>query len=226
MRKKLYLIVIIVIIGITSCQIDEIDLYDSPSFISFTQAEKDTMTLSFLLLGNLDEYDCPIVVQHTGIPSNEKKEFKVSLVTKYTDMKSGFYSIPTKLTFKPMSKLDTFYIKLTNYAELKTEKALLCIELEESQQLLLGDRNYRRLYIQINDNVAKPDWWTDDIVKRYFLGTYSDTKFRLLIQVVKPDLSNTSNSYIRSWALQLKNYLDENPTQDEDGSLMTVTVKK
>ena len=221
---KNYLYLILIIIGVTSCQIDEIDVYSSPSFIAFTNPEKDTIEVSFFMLGNLSEYNCPIVVRHTGIPSNEKKKFKVIALTDSTSMKSGYYSIPSSLTFKPMSHLDTFYINLKNYEELKTSKALLCIELQESEHLLLGDRNYRRLYIKVNDNVARPKWWTTDVVN-YFLGGYSNTKFRLLLEVVKPDLSIISDSHIRSWALKFKSYLDANPTQDEDGTLMKVTVR-
>jgi len=221
MKKFLYLIIIL---GVISCQIDEIDLYNSPDYIAFTNAEKDTMVISFFMLGNLDEYYCPIVVQHIGIPSDEDKNFSVSVVQEHTSMKNNSYNIPASLKFQPMSKLDTFYIKLTNYAELQADHAIVCIELEENDQFQLGDRNYRRIYIKVNDNVAKPDWWTTN-VERYFLGTYSDTKFRLLMEIVKPDLSNTQDAWIRSWALQLKNYLDSNPTQDEDGSLMSVTVK-
>lgn len=213
-----------IVIGVSSCKIDEIDLYKAPSYIAFTNTEKDTMIVSFFMLGNLTEYDCPIVVRHIGIPSEQEKEFAVSVVSDSTSMKNGSYTLPASLKFQPMSKPDTFYIKLTNYAELQTSHARICIELKETNQLLLGDRNYRRIYIKVNDNVAKPNWWNTN-VERYFLGTYSDTKFRLLMQVVKPDLSNTQDAWIRAWALELKNYLDANPTQDEDGSLMSVTVK-
>lgn len=222
MRKYLYLIAIA--LGLTCCKVDNFQLYDSPNYISFTTKTQDTVEVSFFMLGNLQEYDYPVEVRHTGIPGNDTKEFTVTVNNELSSIKSGMYELPATLTFQPMSKLDTFYIKLTNYAELQSTSAFLCLDLKANSIFELGDRDYRRLVLKINDNVAKPDWWTTT-VQNYYLGTYSDKKFRLLMEVVKPDLSNTSDAWIRTWALQLKAYLDVNPTQEDDGTSMTVTVR-
>lgn len=72
--------------------------------------------------------------------------------------------------------------------------------------------------------MAKPDWWNNRVVN-YYLGTYSDTKFRKLVEVVQPDLSNPSEDWIRSWALEFKSWLDANPIPDENGDPMTVPVR-
>ena len=123
-----------------------------------------------------------------------------------------------------MSKLDTFYVKLTNYPELTTASAYLCLELKENAVFKLGDRDYRRIYLKVNDNVARPDWWNSR-VENYYLGSYSDLKFRKLVEVVQPDLSNASEDWIRSWALEFKAWLDANPISDENGDPMTVPVR-
>lgn len=72
---KLYFILIFLILGLSSCSEDEIDTYDSFNYLSFVT--NDTIEVSFLMLGK-DEYDCPIEVRHTGLPSYaEYKDFKV-----------------------------------------------------------------------------------------------------------------------------------------------------
>lgn len=222
MKKIVYLILFVV--GLFGCDEREIKVYDAENYISFTNKEQDTVIVSFFLLGGLTEYECPIEIRYTGIPQDVAQEFNVVSVAERTTMKDGYYRLPDKLEFQSMSMLDTFYVHLVNYAELATAKVLLCLELRENAMFRLGDRDYRRIYLQINDNAAQPDWW-DERVDEYFLGTYSDKKFRLLIQVVQPDLANVNESWIRAWALELKEYLDENPTEDENGSLMTVPVR-
>ncbi len=221
---KRYLYLLIIIIGVSACKIDDIKVYDSTSFISFTRTEKDTMIVSFFMLGGLSEYECPIILQHIGIPSLNEKEFSISVVPEHTTMKNGSYILPSTMKFKPMSMYDTLYFKLLNYPELATSEDLICIELNESRDFLMGDRNFRRLFIKVSDMIAQPDWWTAEVIT-YYLGKYSDTKFKLFVEVVKPDFSEVNISWIRSWALQFKAYLDSHPTLDEDGLLMTITVR-
>lgn len=222
MRKYVYLLLIFV--GVASCDRDDIGVYHSENYISFTNKEKDTVIVSFFMLGNLSECEWPIEIRHTGIPKEEDQGFTLSVVNEKTTLKSGYYSLPTVTTFQPMSKLDTFYVKLTNYPELATTNAYLCLELKENAVFKLGDRDYRRIYLKVNDNVARPDWWNNRVVN-YYLGTYSDTKFRKLVEVVQPDLSDASEDWIRSWALEFKNWLDANPIPDENGDPMTVPVR-
>ena len=223
---KLYFILIFLILGLSSCSEDEIDTYDSFNYLSFVT--NDTIEVSFLMLGK-DEYDCPIEVRHTGLPSYaEYKDFKVKVVEENTTMSRSDFTIPPTFTFQPMSMLDTFYVKLTNYNSLETKSEYICLELEANENFLLGDRDYRRLYLKVDNQVSRPDWWTTSgsvNVTKYFLGTYSDEKYRLLIQVVQPDFSDTSVASIRLWALTFKEWLEKNPQKEADGSTMTVPIK-
>lgn len=224
MKLNYYIFILFLWGGIMGCNIDEIAVYQSDNFISFANSEQDSVVVSFFMLGNLQEYLCPIEIRYTGIPKSEDQSFVVSVVEEETTLKREYFDLPENLVFQPMSKLDTFYVYLENYDDLQKDKAVLCLELKENSVFKLGDRNYRRIYLIVNDNVAKPEWWTTR-VESYFLGTYSDKKFRLLMEVVQPDLSDTSEAWIRSWALEFKDWLDANPTQDENGDMMTVPVR-
>jgi hypothetical protein len=208
---------------------EEVPLYNSPNYISFATRQQDTVILSFFLLGNLSEYDYPVIVRYTGVPVTEPRSFSASIASESTTMPADKIAFPSALLFRPMQMLDTFYVKLTNYAELQTTSKIITIALKENDLFLLGDTNYRTLHVVVNDNVAKPAWWNTR-VENYFLGTYSDKKFRELMRIVRPDLSNTSESWIRAWALEFKIYLAQmveanTPVTEDDGSLMSVPVR-
>ena len=219
-----YLFIALILIGCVACHVNEIECYQDDNYISFVNKSSDTVVISFFMLGNLTEYRYPIPVRNTGIPQKYPMNFKIAVDARVTSMKEGFYHLPDECLFRPMSHLDTFYIQLKNYPALSSETAVLQLNLLENENFRLGDRDYRSIYLKINDNVVRPDWWTDG-VERYYLGSYSEKKFRLLVEVVKPDLTDTKDAWIRSWALEFKEWLSENPTQDESGDLMSVPVK-
>ena len=228
MRKYLYLL--IGLMAIVGCGTDGIELYDSNGYISFVNKESDTIVVSFFMLGNLQEYDLPVSVRFTGDPYKEKKAITISVNEKKTTVAARYYVLPEP-EMNAMSHLDTFKIHLKNYPELQKKTDMLCVELKENDIFQLGDRNYRRIFIKINDNVAKPNWW-DRNTERYYLGTYSDEKFRELMTAAKPDLTGKiDEGLIRTWALKLKYHLEkradspEGPVTEKDGSLMTVPVK-
>jgi hypothetical protein len=226
---KNYLVISLLFLPFAGCETEEVPLYDASNYISFTTRQQDTVILSFFLLGNLSEYDYPVVVRYTGIPVTTPRPFIASVVSEATTMPGDKISFPPALLFQPMQMLDTFHVKLTNFDGLQATSKTITIALQENDHFLLGDKNYRVLHVVVNDNVARPDWWNSR-VENYFLGSYSDKKFRKLMEVVRPDLSDTSESWIRAWALEFKIYLsrmtEENtPVTEDDGSLMSVPVR-
>ncbi|MCR9013213.1 MULTISPECIES: DUF4843 domain-containing protein [Gabonibacter] len=227
---KRYLYSLIVLFAFIGCSTDEVEVYQSEGYISFVEKESDTLVVSFFLLGNLQEYDLPVSVRFTGDPYREKQPISLVVNEKKTTMAAQYYDLPQP-EMSAMSHLDTFKIHLKNYPELQTRTDMLCIELKENDAFQLGDRNYRRMYIKINDNVAKPDWWSRN-TERYYLGAYSDEKIRELMIAAQPDLTGkVDEGMIRTWALKLKYHLEkradspEGPVTEKDGSLMTVPVK-
>jgi hypothetical protein len=75
---------------------------------------------------------------------------------------------------------------------------------------------------------VRPDWWTS-AVSSYYMGNYSEAKYKLFLEVVKVDLDGADNSLIRHYALVFKRYLEErkaagNPAREDDGTEMKVLV--
>ena len=227
--KKLYSLILVLIVGLYSCKTDEIDTDSDGNYLQFTIAEVDTVEISFLMMGGPASYDYPLVVRHIGMPSaTETKAFTIKVVDSLTNIKTGMYELPN-FSFQPWSKLDTFYVNLTNYAELETEYAYLCLELQSNDYFTAGDRDYRRIFLKVHNNVSKPSWW-DTNTQKYFLGTYSDARYRALIRALKDrlgeaDFSNTSLANKRTWALECKAWLKDHPeVTDADGSTIVLPV--
>ena len=236
--KKIHLLLLTLVLGFASCQEEGFKLYGpgDGSYVSFQNSITDTITFSFFTNG-VSEYDLPVVLRHTGIPEPEGgkgKAYSIVIVDSLSTMDVTKVRIPDNLTFQPWSALDTAYIHLEKYAYLDQEdengirpEVLLCLEVRGSDELMVGDRDYRRLILKISNDVVQPDWWTGQY-DTHLLGPYSKKKFKLLVQVVQPNLSKTpSLQTAQEWALEFKRYLEAQnpPILDEDGEAMYVNAE-
>jgi len=226
--KKILIYTILVMFITISCKKEKIDLYSSGNYISFIKSQNDTIVLSFFLMGNLSEVDYPIEVRYTGIPTEEGTSFKVKMDEDSSSYLKTMVSFNEENTFRPMLAIDTFYINFKNYDILKEETKIFTLCLEDNDNFTMGDEEHRKITFKINDYVAKPDWW-DSRVDKYFLGEYSELKFRKLMEFVEPDLSLVDMNMIRSWAIDFKIVLDRKieegtPIMEADGNPMIVPV--
>lgn len=226
--KKILIYTMLVMFITISCKKEKIDLYSSDNYISFLNTQNDTIVLSFFLMGNLSEVDYPIEVRYTGIPKEEETFFKVKMDENSSSYLEDMVSFNEENAFRSMLAVDTFYVNFKNYDILKEETKIVTLYLENNDDFILGDEEYRKITFKINDNVAKPDWW-DSKVDKYFLGEYSELKFRKLMEFVEPDLSFVDMNMIRSWAIDFKIVLDQKreegtPIMEADGNPMIVPV--
>lgn len=78
--------------------------------------------------------------------------------------------------------------------------------------------------------IAKPNWWTDNVTS-YYLGVYSDKKYRLFIQETgKADIDSDNIEELRYYSIMFKHYLQKKKDADEmvredDGTEMTVEIE-
>ena len=235
--KKIAIILCLLVIGFASCKEEGFDLYTEGdgSYVSFVRPETDTINFSFFSTGQ-KTYDYPLEVRYVGVPVEEggvAKSYSIVVVDSLTTMDLNYVTIPENITFQPWSLLDTIYIGLEKYAYLETEDAngnlptvTLCIELRPSDDLMLGDRNYRRLTFKISNEITAPSWW-NNTVKNNLLGNYSKKKYLLFLDVVEPDLSNITIQNLQDWSIQFRRYLESQvpPILEDDGTLMEVKVE-
>lgn len=213
---------------VAACAKENIPTYKEVSgerYIYFAKAEQDSSDVSFYSYPGQKVIEYPIVVKSTGYSTSEGT-FSVNVLKEYTTAGDGDYSLAEKFTFRPESQVDTFYVKLNYSSKLDNEKVRIVLELEETPDFKLGMTDSMVAIIWFHNNLVKPSWWSSS-VSAYYLGPYSDAKYKLFLEVVKVDLDGADNSLIRHYTLVFKKYLEDrkaagNPALEEDGTEITV----
>lgn len=213
---------------VAACSKENIPTYKEVSgerYIYFAKAEQDSSDVSFYSYPGQKVIEYPIVVKSTGYSTSEGT-FSVNVLKEYTTAGDGDYSLAEKFTFRPESQVDTFYVKLNYSSKLDDEKVRIVLELNETPDFKLGMTDSRVAIIWFHNNLVKPSWWSSS-VSAYYLGPYSDAKYKLFLEVVKVDLDGADNSLIRHYTLVFKKYLEDrkaagNPALEEDGTEITV----
>ncbi len=213
---------------VAACAKENIPTYKEVSgerYIYFAKAEQDSSDVSFYSYPGQKVIEYPIVVKSTGYSTSEGT-FSVNVLKEYTTAGDGDYSLAEQFTFHPESQVDTFYVKLNYSSKLDNEKVRIVLELEETPDFKLGMTDSRVAIIWFHNNLVKPSWWSSS-VSAYYLGPYSDAKYKLFLDVVKVDLDGADNSLIRHYTLVFKKYLEDrkaagNPALEEDGTEITV----
>jgi hypothetical protein len=102
----------------------------------------------------------------------------------------------------------------------------LTLKVEETENFKAGETNYLMFDLWFHNNLVKPDWWSSTVTN-YYLGTFTELKYKYFLQVTKVDLDGADNSTIRHYALIFKAWLEEqaaagNPILEANGTPMTV----
>lgn len=213
-----------------ACAKESIPTYEKASgerYIYFSKAEADSSDVSFYSYPGQTVIDYPVVVKSTGY-STGAQTFSVKVLNEYTNADASDFSLPDKFTFRPQSEVDTFYVRLNYSSKLDNEKFRIVLELEETPDFKLGMTDSRVAIIWFHNNLVKPGWWTSTVTS-YYLGSYSEAKYKLFLEVVKVDLDGADNSLIRHYALVFKKYLEDrkaagDPALEDNGTEMTVAA--
>lgn len=213
-----------------SCTKEKIATYNESTkdrYIYFKLEETDSSDVSFYSYPGQTSIDYPVVVKSTGY-STKAQTYSVRAIPEYTTADASDFSLPETFTFRPESAVDTFYVRLNYSSKLDHEKFRIVLELEDTDDFKLGMTESRVAIIWFHNNIVRPDWWTS-AVSSYYMGNYSEAKYKLFLEVVKVDLDGADNSLIRHYALVFKRYLEErkaagNPALEDDGTEMKVLV--
>ena len=154
--------------------------------------------------------------------------YSIAVDEEFTTAESKHYSLmPETMIFRQGMFHDTCYVCLNKTDDLSSRSVRLVLRLVATSDLPVGKLENSVAVIQFSNTVARPDWWNSD-VETYYLGSYSQKKFLLFLEVTEADLTGASVSEIRAAALLFKRYLldhvGEPETIDEDGHPMTVPV--
>ena len=214
----------------SSCQKEEVPTYSdctSDRFIYFARTEADSTDLSFFSYPGQTTINFPVVVKSTGY-STEDATYKIAVMSQYTTAESSDYELPATCTFRGGMVSDTCFVRFNYSSKLDDGKVRLVLELKSNEDFQLGPTTSRVAVIWVHNNIVQPDWW-DSFISSYIMGTYSEKKYRLFMQVVGVDLTDADRSVIRHYALVFKQYLakqkaDGKPVREEDGTEMTIVA--
>lgn len=229
MKKTIIFLTSLSVFASFSCKKQGFQLYESGDYIQFTRHINDSVMSSFLALPNDDEQPFGLPVELVGHPSDSPRPYKITVVEAETTAKPDSYSIPETFTLGAHKTVDTAWIVLKKTPEISVEPARLVLRIEGTDQLQVGQTSHSAAIVRISNVIAQPTWWNSTVSGR-FLGTYSDKKFRLFIEVTGViELDPTDQELVRTHTIKFKNYLlqekDAGRTvYEENGSEMTVSL--
>lgn len=227
MKNRIFIILAFVFVWI-GCDQREIPEYNTGKYyIEFENKTVDSTIFTFIYYPHDEYYDLPIAMKIAGVAAERDLVYKVVVDEEFSTAETKHYSLPETTVFSKGVYHDTCYVRLNKTADLANRFVRLVLRLEATSDMAVGKLENAVAVIQISNTVARPAWW-DSNVEQYYLGTYSQKKFILFLQVTEGDLTDANDSEKRAYALQFKQYLidhrGEPETIDEDGQPMAVPV--
>jgi hypothetical protein len=221
--KKQFVLIIMLLVAIGACQRDEITVYEARSYIHFEKSFVDSVTFSFVAYPAENQINYPVVVSLVGRPADRDLEYQIAVVDSYTTAPAANYSLPTSFTLKKGAVSDTFQLKLLKTPDLQTNSIRLALQVIGTDDLAVGEIERSVFVLWYTDRITQPAWWNSTI-QQSFLGSYSDKKYRLFIQVTGiGDMTDYEYYDLRYYTLIFKNYLREQEAKgaivyEEDGT--------
>lgn len=226
--RYLYILCAVLLLG-QSCKKDDIDPYTGGTYIQFVRGFTDSSLFSFLGLPDQDVATVPVAVQLTGMPEDRDRTYKIAVVNDLTTAPTANYELPNSFTLRANRVTDTAWITVKKTPEISVKPVKLVLKMEKTDDFEIGQINHAAIILYISNVVARPDWWDGNIEGR-FLGSYSDKKLLLFIEVTGvSQLDPEDENQIRYYTLIFKNYLlrekDAGRTvYEENGAEMTVEM--
>lgn len=229
---KKYLILPLVALITFACNERVVGVYDSPNYVILTKGLMDTTRLSFFFFPlTPDVVEYPIEVNLAGRSLEKDTPYKVVINSQVTDAPSNIYELPETFIFRKGMVKDTFNLRLINHPDLKTKEYIISFEIADMDGMLSPGQLNGCNVLFITDKALRPNWWTtsEEVLlgsfENTYLGKYSDKKYSLFMKVTGIiDMGVLPADEKRTHSIIFKRYLKKNPTYEDDGNLMVVTV--
>lgn len=250
MKKYIYTLLSgLVLLGMYSCQEDELQVFGPDKYLYFDKFWKDAVapgtekadstnvTFFFTKPGENKTY-AELVVVLAGRPLEQDLPFRLKVVKELTTAQPSEYTLADSYTFraKPVGSRekriqDTIRVQINQSPRLNTLKDgyRLALAIEAGGQVKVGQTERSIALIHITKDPVRPLWWNREI-EEGVLGSYSTKKYRLFLQNA-PGAEQVNTNFIkdnpdkfRKMALTFKAWLVAHPQTEEDGSPMTLKV--
>lgn len=223
--KNNFLIIFLTCALFAGCEVRELTTYRDSTYISFANETTDSVDFSFMYYPGQTTVDYPVDMEIVGLALTKDGKYRIVVDEDASTVAAANYTIPETFTLAAGKYTDVAHIQLNSTSNLDNEKLRLVLRIEATSDLGVGKVEKATAIIWITNSVSRPVWWDNNEYSWMWLGTYSDAKYKLFIEVTgEYDLTGWSQSAIRDVCLKFKKYLLENPTRDEDGQWMEVPV--
>lgn len=170
-----------------------------------------------------DDKTVGIPLRFAGRTLTEDTEYAVKLGTE-TDVTEGEYELPERFVFRKGYFQDTLYVTFTRSERMQQNSYKLVLNLVSNENFLATQRDATSATIIVSDMISQPEWWDETVINSY-LGPYSDKKFRLFLsEIYSGDYGALSADEKRAYALQFKEYVEQNDIREDNNEPMVVPV--
>lgn len=221
MKRKIFIFTLFsVLVSLSSCQEDAIELFGDQNYIYFTQESKKPYRFSFATVPGTEVYEFKIPMSLIGKMLPSDRTYRVEVVTSGSELvttaSSASFSLPENPVFRSGLIEDTLKVTLRDNPELAQEKVLV-LRVADNDNFLVGPVKNQMAVLYLSNYLVQPDWWDEDM-ENVFLGPYSDIKYReFIIATGKSDLTGLSASQVQAYVITFIYHLRE---LDENGNTL------
>lgn len=238
MVNKYIGIALLLISLFSSCAKDEIMKIDANERWLYVPAKdkKDTVEVSFQHYLGITDYEVKMPICLMGDYLLEDKKFKVEIDNELTTAKPEDYSVELEQVFHAGTLVDSLHVVLHRTEHLANEKVRVVFHLVPNETFgiaeYIGDREYNTyvpaesatIRVVFSDMISRPSWWNEH-VESFYLGEYSDEKYRRFIESSgRTDLEGCSSSDIRKIMQKFRDDIRENGWTEENGKPMEIVM--
>lgn len=221
-------------LAFTACSVDDFTYQDTARLRlegpEIYAAGTDSLTFSFVTYPEdtiSKVMDIDVIVM--GTTADNDRTAAVKVVADKTTASASDYEMPLSITIPAGSAKGTLPITLKRSTALQEKAVRLYIEIEPNNDFQTGVNEQNHFTLIWNDVLTRPTNW-DDLEE--FFGTYSDVKYRFMIQnaggISEFDADTMSWAQLNSLKIKFQNALNEyneehpnDPLRDGDGVLIS-----
>ena len=227
MKKVNYIIISFCFALLAACSDNE-KMYDGSTAIYFNLSgnEVDSIVWSFAkTTDTLHVIDIPLEI--TGYPADYDRYFQIVVDKDLSTAEEGKHFQTLDNSYLLPSDEFAVNLPLTVYS---TDKLLDSVTVDIVLRVIpnsdfpntFSDRQSAR--VRLSNMLTKPAMW-DNVYGRKYFGTWSKTKYKLILQVCEIDelpVYNGPNRYLlKGYGMKMQNYFRENyPVYDENNQII------
>lgn len=234
--KKYILLCIAALACFCACSEQDVEKFDLSKHYLYVYPkqglDKDSTFMTFKHYVDITEREITFPVHLLGQMLEKDATYRLEIVDDETTALESDYRVDLEQTFHAGLWVDSVRITVLKTPHLQTDNVCVTLRLVPNETFGvadnmadLGDVNPGlvaassvKMTVAFNDKISKPDWWTEDVEKR-FLGEYSDIKYERFIEATDgegADLSDKSETERRILLKQFKDKLDSVQPGDPD----------